>query len=127
MLPEPDPAAQSWLDRERRSEMWTSSVTVMELETGIGRLDPGRRKDHLWRSWNALLADGLGGRIAPFDEDAAHATARLIAARGRVGFVVDIRDAQIAGIAISRGATLATRNTRHFRDLSTPVVDPWQA
>jgi toxin FitB len=31
----------------------------------------------------------------------------------------------IAGIAISRRATLATRNTRHFADLSIPIIDPW--
>ena len=36
------------------------------------------------------------------------------------------RDTQIAGIALSRRATLATRNMRHFQDLRVPVVDPWQ-
>jgi predicted nucleic acid-binding protein len=38
-----------------------------------------------------------------------------------------MRDTQIAGIALTRRATLATRNLRHFRDLKVPVVDPWQA
>jgi hypothetical protein len=36
-----------------------------------------------------------------------------------------MRDTQIAGIAIARRATLATRNVRHFADLSVRVVDPW--
>jgi predicted nucleic acid-binding protein len=36
-----------------------------------------------------------------------------------------MRDTFIAGIALAQGAVLATRNTRHFDDLSTPVVDPW--
>jgi hypothetical protein len=31
----------------------------------------------------------------------------------------------IAGIVLASHATLATRNTRHFDDLSVPVVDPW--
>jgi hypothetical protein len=31
----------------------------------------------------------------------------------------------IAGIAIARRATLATRNTRHFADLPVSVVNPW--
>jgi hypothetical protein len=26
---------------------------------------------------------------------------------------------------VGRRATLATRNTRHFDDLTTPVVNPW--
>jgi hypothetical protein len=36
-----------------------------------------------------------------------------------------MRDTFIAGIALARRATLATRNTRHFDDLSVPVVNPW--
>jgi predicted nucleic acid-binding protein len=31
----------------------------------------------------------------------------------------------IAGIALSTGASLATRNTRHFDDLSISLIDPW--
>jgi len=32
----------------------------------------------------------------------------------------------IAGIAIAIGATIATRNTRHFIDIAVPVVNPWE-
>jgi hypothetical protein len=32
-----------------------------------------------------------------------------------------------AGIAMATGATLATRNTALFADLSVPVIDPWTA
>ena len=45
---------------------------------------------------------------------------------GRTFVGLVLRDTQIAGIALSRRATLATRNTRHFQDLRVPVVDPWQ-
>ena len=44
-----------------------------------------------------------------------------------VGRPVDIRDTQIAGIALARRATLATRNVRHFGDLKVPIIDPWAA
>jgi hypothetical protein len=33
----------------------------------------------------------------------------------------------IAGIALANHATIATRNTPHFRDLSVPVINPWSA
>jgi hypothetical protein len=33
----------------------------------------------------------------------------------------------IAGIALAQRAPLATRNVRHFDDLSVPVIDPWHA
>jgi hypothetical protein len=38
-----------------------------------------------------------------------------------------MRDTQIAGIALARRATLATRNVRHFTDLKISLVDPWAA
>ena len=39
--------------------------------------------------------------------------------------LIEIRDAQIAGIVAARRATLATRNTRQFADLGIALVDPW--
>jgi toxin FitB len=46
--------------------------------------------------------------------------------RHKTGRRGDLRDTMIAGIAISRGAKIATRNLRHFQDLPVEVVDPWQ-
>jgi predicted nucleic acid-binding protein len=45
--------------------------------------------------------------------------------RQKKGRVVEIRDTMIAGIVISRHATLATRNTSHFDDIAATVVNPW--
>ena len=66
----------------------------------------------------------LEHRVAAFDSGAAEHAARLAADRKRTGRPVDLRDTFIAGIALAHGATLATRNTRHFEDLPA-VVDPW--
>lgn len=62
-----------------------------------------------------------------FDSAAATEAALLAAERRKAGRPVDMRGTQIAGIALARHATLATRNVRHFRDLKIPVVDPWEA
>jgi predicted nucleic acid-binding protein len=67
----------------------------------------------------------LANRVVVFDVRAAHLAAKLAAERKTRGRPVDMRDTFIAGIALAQGAVLATRNTRHFDDLSTPVVDPW--
>ena len=50
-----------------------------------------------------------------------------MASRHRAGRSVEPRDTMIAGIALAQRATLATRNVRHFDDLTVPVVDPWRA
>ncbi len=62
----------------------------------------------------------------PFDASASEHPARLAGERRRKGRPVDMRDTQIAGICEARHAILATRNTRHFEDISTPVVNPWK-
>ena len=60
-----------------------------------------------------------------FDANAAEQAALLSAQRKAIGRPVDMRDTFIAGIAMAHRATLATRNTRHFEGLTTPVVNPW--
>jgi toxin FitB len=74
-----------------------------------------------------LLVEHLEGRVLDFDTAAADAAADLAAARQRAGRPVDVRDTLIAGIVIARRATLATRNVKHFADLSVSVVDPWES
>jgi hypothetical protein len=75
--------------------------------------------------------DGLLGqidqRVIPFDAAAANHAGDLMAVRQKTGHRVDLRDTMIAGIVVSHHATLATRNTSHFRDISATVVNPWKA
>ena len=74
-----------------------------------------------------LLQEDLEQRVLPFDAAAAAEAASLAAKRQRAGRPVDMRDTQIAGIALACRASIATRNVRHFDDLSVAVFDPWQS
>lgn len=126
MRTEPDAAVLRWLDRQPVESLWLSSITVLEVLLGIALLPAGRRQRALQQAFAALVAEDLGGRVLDFDAAAAARAAALAAQRRRAGRTVDLRDTQIAGIALARHAAVATRNTRHFRDLSVPVVDPWE-
>ena len=64
-------------------------------------------------------------RVLAFDGAAAAQATALAAQRQMAGRPVDMRDTQIAGIAQSRRATLATRSVKHFDGLSVPVINPW--
>jgi predicted nucleic acid-binding protein len=55
------------------------------------------------------------------------AAAGIAATQRRKSRTLEIRDVLIAGIAVARGATLATRNTRHFDGLGLSLVNPWTA
>jgi hypothetical protein len=39
---------------------------------------------------------------------------------------MSISDAQIAAVATCHGATLATRDTRDFRECGVRVINPWK-
>jgi toxin FitB len=122
----PDPAIVAWLDARAPESIWTTAVTVFELRFGIELLPPGRRRGSLEAAFDAMLRDDLGGRIAAFDDVAAREAAALAARRQRGGRVVDLRDTQIAGIALARRADIATGNVRHFDGLDVSVVNPWE-
>jgi toxin FitB len=125
MRREPEPAVMAWLDNQPAESIWTTTITVFEVRTGIELLEQGRRRRRLEQAFAELLAEDLSDRVQSFDQSAALAAASIAAARQRVGRPVEIRDVQIAGIATARRATLATRNTRHFADLDVELVDPW--
>ncbi|MGO8768504.1 MAG: type II toxin-antitoxin system VapC family toxin [Mycobacterium sp.] len=125
MRREPDRAVVAWLDDQPGESIWTTTITILEVRTGIELLEQGRRRRQLEQAFGELLTEDLGGRVQPFDQPAALAAASIAAARQRAGRPVEIRDVQIAGIATARRATLATRNTRHFDAVGVNVVDPW--
>ena len=123
----PAPPVVSWLDRQPAESVWITSITVFEARLGLALLTQSRRRRTLETAFARLLEEDLENRVLDFDTPAAISAAFLAAERQREGRPADMRDTQIAGIALARRATLATRNTRHFADLKVPVIDPWTA
>jgi toxin FitB len=121
----PDPVVASWLDGQPAESIWTTSVTVFEIRTGIELLERGRRRKRLEQLFSQLLTEDLERRVQPFDQAAAVAAGTIAATRQRTGQTVEIRDVQIAGIATARRAKLATRNTRHFEGTGVSLINPW--
>ena len=122
----PEAPVVAWLDGQPAESVWITSVTLFEARLGLALLPKGRRRQALEAAFDRLLKDDLEDRVLDFDSAAATEAAQLAAERQKHGRPVDMRDTQIAGIALARRATLATRNARHFQNLKVPVVDPWQ-
>jgi predicted nucleic acid-binding protein len=125
MRPAPDTAVVRWLDRQPAESIWITSITLFEARFGLALLPSGRRRQRLESEFDRLLHEDLENRVLDFDGAAATEAATLAAVRQKSGRPVDMRDTQIAGIALARHATLATRNVRHFADLELLIVDPW--
>ena len=122
----PEAPVVAWLDRQPAESVWITSITLFETRLGIALLPKGRRRQTLEAAFAQLLQEDLENRILDFDSTAATAAASLAAGRQKAGRPVDMRDTQIAGIALARRAMLATRNVRHFQDLNVSVVNPWE-
>jgi toxin FitB len=121
----PEASVIAWLDRQSPDDVWTTAVSVFEVRFGLSLLADSRRRRVMENAFEVVLEQDLRGRIADFDRLAAEAAASLAARRRQAGRTVDFRDTQIAGIALARRASIATRNVRHFQHLEAPILDPW--
>ena len=122
------PAApiRSWLLQQNAADLYLTTISLAELRYGVDRLPPGHRRELLSIQVDRLFGQNASGRVLPFDELAAHEFGELAARLdGHVSELVF--DIQIAAIARSRGLSVATRNTRHFKLFEVPLLNPWDA
>ena len=125
MRPRPNPTVVQWMASQPSSGLYTTSITQAEILHGIMILAAGRRRSALATATAAMFAEDFEGRILGFGTDAAAAYARIAADRRRIGRPISHFDAQIAAIARTVGAAIATRNLADFQDLGLRLVDPW--
>ena len=121
----PDPAVEAWLDAQPPDELWTASVVIAELISGIDLMPAGRRQRELREAVEAMIREDFQDQILSFDLDAARCYGQILCARQRMGRPMREMDAQIAAIARVHGAALATRDTGDFAFCDLKVVNPW--
>lgn len=125
MRDQPDARVLAWAESLDANAVTISVVTVQEIEHGLARLAPGRRQRALTDRWHGLL-DAYAESLLVYDVPAAQAAATALAVRAQAGRPMMLADAEIAGICVSRCATLATRNTADFEGISgLALVDPF--
>jgi predicted nucleic acid-binding protein len=116
------PPVQAWAAGIPVADQYVSALTVAEIERGVvakERADPAQGA--ILRRWlEEQVLPAFADRVLPFDL----AAARVLASYP-VPDQAPLDDALIAAIAQAAGMTVATRNTRHFKPLGVPLVDPW--
>jgi Predicted nucleic acid-binding protein, contains PIN domain len=123
--PAPSVKAMAWLAAQESLTIFVTAVTLAEVLYGVEALPPGKRRSLLAAAIDAVFSREFGGRILPFDEDAARLFPKIVAARTAAGRPISQFDAMIASIVRSRRATLATRNTNDFENCGVRIVNPW--
>lgn len=126
MRPALDAGVLRWLASQDAGGLHTTAVAEAELRAGVAGKSQGRRRDRIAAAVDAVFATDLAGRVLSFDGAAARAFAEVQTARQAAGRSIATADAMVAAIALSRGATVATRYTAGLEGAGVAVVDSWR-
>ena len=122
--PRPEPRVLSFLATE--TDLWLSAIALHEVEFGIQKLDPGRRRDQMRSGIEAYLTRYVH-RFLPVDSAEATVAATMRAEARRRGRTLSVTDALIAATARVHGLTVATRNVKDFQGVDVDLLNPWDA
>lgn len=125
--PDPAPPVLHWMAAQPNERLFTTAITAVEILYGLATLPLGRRRAALELAVRQMLAEDFAGRVLAFDSLAAEEYARIAVVRRKQGRPIGQFDAQIAAIASSRGAALATRNVADFESCGVDLINPWAA
>lgn len=125
MRASPSETVVHWVAAQPASGFYITSITQAEILHGILLLPSGKRRAALQAAAESMFAAEFDGRILAFDSAASHPYASIAAERRQAGRPISQFDAQIAAIARSSRATLATRNVGDFEGCGVKIVDPW--
>jgi predicted nucleic acid-binding protein len=119
-----DPRLLDWARQAAPASLYLSVVTVMELETGVLRIE---RRDgaqgQVLRQWlEQQVLPTFDGRVLPVDLAVARRCAALHVPDPRAE-----RDALIAATALVHHMVVVTRNTADFAPTGVALLDPWAA
>jgi len=125
LMPKPNPAVEAWLAEQPPASVFTTTITQAEIFYGLRLLPAGKRRGELEAAIAPIFREDFAGRVLPFDSEAADVYATLAVARRQAGRPIAHFDAQIAAIALSRAAAVATRNVADFGDIGLRLINPW--
>lgn len=119
--PERMPRLAAWRDGVDDAALFTTVVTLGEIERGIHRqrrIDP--QFAETLADWARAMKRAFADRILDFDAAAAQVWGRLTVERG-----YESADLLIASVALSRDAAIVTRNVADFAATGARLVNPF--
>lgn len=122
----PDPSAQvlSWLNEQGDESLYISVLTIGEMEKGIFKMPPSKRKTDLTAFVETLMAR-FTGRILDLDVDVLRRWGTMIGGLESKGRPMPVIDSLMAATALAGDLTLVTRNVADFADTGVKIFDPW--
>jgi len=123
--PVPDQRVTRWIDARDEFDLYLSVLTLGEIQKGIARLAPGRKKTSLTAWLNDELEVRFAERIIPVTDAVALEWGDMPGNAEKNGQSLSAVDAFIAATARVYDLILVTRNIRDFNGCSIDIFDPW--
>ena len=125
MTPNPNSSVMSWVAVQSEQALFTTSITQAEMCLGVAILPVGQRQSNLLVAIEDVFNQDFAGRILAFDSSVVRAYVQIVTHRKQIGRPISQFDAQIAAIAKTYDAILATRNIKDFENCGIELVNPW--
>jgi predicted nucleic acid-binding protein len=121
----PDTRVIQWFQARKPHELCVSAMTWGELQRGVTKLPPTKRRSEL-TLWLEQLKAGFEDRILAFDQKASEVWAQMTVQAEAQGKSMAAFDSIIAATAHACDCKLVTRNVRDFAHADIDVLNPWQ-
>lgn len=108
-----------------RESVHLSVIVLGEVNYGLERMAPGRRRNTLLAFYAGLRAD-YADRILEVTEEIADLWGALTARLERTGLQLPISDGLIAATALHHAMPIMTRNVRDFAPTGARLLNPWE-
>jgi predicted nucleic acid-binding protein len=119
LKPRPSDSLIAWLDDQADEDLFTCSLNLAEIWSGVLELPAGkrRREMEMWFTGPRGPQAFFQGRLLAFDESAALVWGRLMSDDVKAGRPRSPVDMIVAAVAEANGCTLVTDNEKHFAGL----------
>jgi predicted nucleic acid-binding protein len=121
----PNKHVLGWLQGQDEEACFLSVLTIGEIQKGIAKLTPGKRRDAIQRWLDLDLRGRFSERLLPIDEEVALTWGLVQGEAERRGTRIPTIDGLIAATAIAHNLVLVTRNDEHIRQTGVRVLNPW--
>lgn len=123
---QPNPKVVNWIDGMAESSLFLSVITIGEIQKGVEKLPPSKRKTSLRRWLNEQLPVRFANRIVSIDTEVMLAWGQLVARLDQQGNPMPAIDSLITATALHGNFTLVTRNEEDFKHSGVPIFNPWK-
>jgi len=123
--PRPDKRICRWVAGQEEHRLFLSVITLGELQKGVSKLSPGRRRSEIERWIESDLLHRFKNRILSVDTAVATTWGEMLGKAEGCGRPIPAIDALIAATARVNRCTVVTRNESDIEPSGVEVINPW--